>query len=254
SSDVCSSDLSWPAASPAPSNGYQWEVRTSGAGGSGATGLAASGTTAAGVTTANVTGLTASTQYYVYVRSDCGGAYSTWYGTRTFTTSIAGDEPCDAIPLTTGATCSTVTGTNVGATPSVVTPNNLAGCGAHDGDEADVWYTTTVPANGGLQIDAFLGSMTDPVVAAYRGTSCGGPLTLIGCNDDGGNGLEAQLLLTGLTPGETIYIRVWRYAGGGAGTFNICTTTLPDPPANDLCSGAIDLPCGTIDMSGTSIG
>src|SRR5690606_41484209 len=78
-----SAAISWPAASPAPSNGYQWEVRTSGAGGSGATGLADSGTTVAGETTANVTGLTASTQYYIYVRSDCGGAYSTWYGTRT---------------------------------------------------------------------------------------------------------------------------------------------------------------------------
>ena len=77
---------SWTAPSSAPANGYQYEVRTSGAAGSGASGLTVSGSTGAGVVTAGIIGLAAQTTYYVYVRSDCGaGDYSNW-AVVTFTT------------------------------------------------------------------------------------------------------------------------------------------------------------------------
>ncbi|WP_187658405.1 GEVED domain-containing protein, partial [Flavobacterium macrobrachii] len=70
--------ISWTAPSPAPSNGYDYEIRTSGAAGSGATGLITSGSVATGVTTANITGLTANTTYSAYVRSNCGASQSPW--------------------------------------------------------------------------------------------------------------------------------------------------------------------------------
>ncbi len=80
--------ISWTAASPAPANGYTYEVRTSGAAGSGATGLVVSGTTVAGDVNDNITGLTANTTYYVYVRSYCGGSdYSAWTSSYSFTTA-----------------------------------------------------------------------------------------------------------------------------------------------------------------------
>ncbi|MBP7077440.1 MAG: fibronectin type III domain-containing protein [Bacteroidales bacterium] len=51
---------------------------------------------AAGVTTINLTGLTASTTYYVWVRSDCGGGdYSSWAGPVSFTTAC---EPVNTYP------------------------------------------------------------------------------------------------------------------------------------------------------------
>jgi subtilisin-like proprotein convertase family protein len=79
--------ISWNAASPAPSGGYNYEVRTSGAAGSGATGLAASGSTAAGVLTANISGLTANSAYTVFLRSNCGGGtLSSWSSGAAFTT------------------------------------------------------------------------------------------------------------------------------------------------------------------------
>lgn len=84
--------ISWTAASPAPSNGYTYEIRTSGAAGSGATGLTTSGLTAAGVVSKNITGLSPSTTYFVYVRSYCGGSdYSSWTSFYMFTT------PCNVV-------------------------------------------------------------------------------------------------------------------------------------------------------------
>ncbi|MBS1942486.1 MAG: hypothetical protein JST38_16580, partial [Bacteroidetes bacterium] len=84
---VASADLSWTASTSTPANGYQWEVRTSGAGGSGTTGLTASGNTAAGVVTASASGLNANTNYSLYVRSDCsGGDFSAWTGPVGFNT------------------------------------------------------------------------------------------------------------------------------------------------------------------------
>ena len=78
--------INWAAASPAPSNGYAWEIRSSGAGGSGATGLVANGTTAAGILTATSSALTANNVYIAYVMSDCGSGISTWVAAAAFTT------------------------------------------------------------------------------------------------------------------------------------------------------------------------
>ncbi|HCI58632.1 MAG TPA: hypothetical protein DFH96_07595, partial [Bacteroidetes bacterium] len=77
-------NISWTAASPIPSNGYEYAVTTSAV-------PPPSGTAFAGTST-SVTGLTANTTYYLHVRSYCGGSdYSAWVTSATFTT------PCVAI-------------------------------------------------------------------------------------------------------------------------------------------------------------
>lgn len=99
-SSATSANFSWGAPSTLPSAGYQWEVRTSGAGGSGATGLIASGSTLAGVLTASTSILTANTTYTFYVRSNCGsGDYSAWSTSLTFFTGY-----CVPPAVTTSAT------------------------------------------------------------------------------------------------------------------------------------------------------
>ena len=76
---VSNANLSWTAPSNVPSNGYEWEIRTSGVAGSGAAGLTDSGSSAAGVINDVTTSLTADTNYTLYVRSNCGGGdYSSW--------------------------------------------------------------------------------------------------------------------------------------------------------------------------------
>jgi len=80
--------LNWSAPSNPPSIGYQFEVRTSGTGGSGNSGLVISGSTDAGITSITVTGLIASTTYYLYIRSVCDdNTFSEWNGPKTFNTS-----------------------------------------------------------------------------------------------------------------------------------------------------------------------
>lgn len=77
--------ISWTAASPAPSSGYEYFYSTSAT--APTAGTTPSGSTAAGVTTANLTGLTANTTYYFWLRSNCGGSgTSTWAGSSTFFT------------------------------------------------------------------------------------------------------------------------------------------------------------------------
>lgn len=79
-----SATISWTASVSTPANGYEYEVRTSGAAGSGATGLVASGTTNG--LNAAISGLTANTTYSFYVRANCGsGDFSVW-NTATFLT------------------------------------------------------------------------------------------------------------------------------------------------------------------------
>jgi hypothetical protein len=157
--------ISWTAASPAPSNGYQWEVRTSGAAGSGATGLAASGTTGAGILTANVTGLTQLTGYSVYVRSNCGaGGFSNWTAAGTFVTAC-GAISCNYILRLTdsfgdgwnGATMQVRFGTTVIATvgstfttgTQLDIPVNLCNTGGYN-----LFYSAggTYPGEVGIQI------------------------------------------------------------------------------------------------------
>lgn len=80
-----SATVSWTAPMNPPVNGYEYELRTSGAPGSGPSGLVNSGATF--FTTVNFTGLTPNTTYFFYVRSDCSfNGFSTWES-HSFTTS-----------------------------------------------------------------------------------------------------------------------------------------------------------------------
>lgn len=76
----------WTAPVSAPSSGYVWELRTSGAAGSGATGLVATGNTAVNILQAEISGLSSLTSYIFYVRANCGSEMSDWTWHYNFTT------------------------------------------------------------------------------------------------------------------------------------------------------------------------
>ncbi|MGN7865372.1 T9SS type A sorting domain-containing protein [Chryseobacterium sp. 22458] len=134
-----------------------------------------------------------------------------------------------------------ITATNVGATTGGSTPS----CDQNATD--NVWFTAVVPQSGNLTIKLkeITGSaFDDPIITVYSGTCAS--LNEIKCNDYG----FTPTVLTGLTPGETLYLSVWKYDSlTGSGEFQISAYD-PIPPANDECSGAISLTVGTDFNSG----
>lgn len=161
------------------------------------------------------------------------------------------DDPCNAIFLDVQPTCNMQMFTNEDATGSTGVP--APGCSNYQG--GDVWFQVLVPQEGAIVIKTEPGIVTDGAVAVYTGT-CDN-LTLVACDDDSGPGLMPELAVGGLTPNTIVYIRFFEYFNDNQGTFNICVTIPPPPPANDDCSGAISVPVNpdmncTATVSGTT--
>ncbi len=104
--------LNWSAANTAPSNGYDIYYSTSNTAPTGAT--TPSFSSVSGLTQ-GLSGLTPSTIYYVWIRSNCGGTQSTWSGPTQFT-SLA--NPCITPTATTAGplTYGTITSTSIPVT------------------------------------------------------------------------------------------------------------------------------------------
>jgi gliding motility-associated-like protein len=151
----------------------------------------------------------------------------------------ANDNPCTAIELTPGATCTYQTFTNESATLTTTVPAPV--CAGFLG--GDVWFKVVVPAIGALIFDSQQGVMTDGGMAVYSGSSCSGTLTLIACDDNSSGNLNMPKLTVGsLTPGDTVWVRFWENGNNNNGSFGICVTLPPPPPSNDGPCNAIQLP------------
>ena len=174
-----------------------------------------------------LTGLNSLTNYYYRIKANNESCDSS-YLTGNVTTLLGNDECSGAIALTVSTSCSYTTYSNSGATGS--TGMTAPGCANYSG--GDVWFSAVVPATGVLTVDLQTGVMTDSGMAFYSGTC--GSLTLLECDDDDStNGFMSNISMAGLTPGQTIYIRVWEYGNDNNGTFGICATTPSCPaPAN----------------------
>jgi hypothetical protein len=213
-------NLSWTAPGSPPSNGYNWELRSSGAGGSGATGLTASGSVAAGTTSATANGLTQQTSYTLYVQSNCGGSTSSWVASTASTTPPTNNDCSNATSVTVNgsSTCTlTTNASSVGATQSSAA---CAGTGADD----DVWFSF-VATNTSHVVTVTPGTMSDVVFQVYGG-NCGG-LSSLACIDATAGSSVETTTVNSLTIGNTYYIRVHSYAStvGSRGTFTVCITT-----------------------------
>ena len=128
---------------------------------------------------------------------------------------LQGSHPCTAIPIDTGLCIFT---NNLGFPGSGLNPN----CGNYMG--GDMWFSIQVPASGNLSFETDSGNINDTGIAAWTDSTCTNPY-IIACDDDAGNGYYSFLLLYDLTPGQTIYLQVWKW-GGGVGSFQLCVNDL----------------------------
>lgn len=204
-------------------NGTSWTIEYGPVGFTPGTGTVVTSST----NSVTIQGLTHSTQYDVYVTATCSAETSIISDKATFRTKVPNDECSTAIPLTpsTNAYCSNeTTGSTYGANPS-------AGSACIGNADDDVWYSFVATST---QHTIYIYSNVDMAHAVYTG-SCGN-LTLVKCSDPNTSNL------TGLTVGQTYYIRVYTFATSVNDDFTICITTTPQVPTNDACSNAINVP------------
>lgn len=214
-----------------------------------------------GTETVTASGLTPGVTYLFRVYDYYSGAGSTFSVCVSGTSIIAGsqpnDEPCNAIQIpAVTADCNNLVFSNIGATQTTLPGSPGAVCENYDNStnsmgalsnggfgatSKDVWFSITVPASGNIYItpqpNMGAGWIQDGVMTLYRGTC--GALTTYTCSDDynypaGYNDLQSFIRATGLTPGETVYLRYWGY-GSAQGNFGFCVQS----PTNDLCANAL---------------
>lgn len=169
------------------------------------------------------------TRYYVYIAYyTSGNTTGNFTISRTCLIPPVNDECSGALPLTVNTSCSSSTYSNIGATAT--TGVTAPGCANYSG--GDVWFTAVVPNTGELTVTLQAGTMTDSGMAFYSGTCSS--LSLLECDNNGASGSMSKITLTGLTVGQTIFIRVWSNGNTNNGTFGICATTPSCPSPSDL--------------------
>jgi len=107
--------------------------------------------------------------------------------------------------------------------------SNPNACGGTSDD--DVWFSfVATRTTHYIDLLNIAGSTTDLVHVVYSGT-CAGTLTQLVCSDPNSS------TLTGLTVGQTYFIRVYSYTStsGQTSTFDVCIKS--DPPPVTSCSG-----------------
>ena len=200
--------------------------------------------------TATLSNLNYATTYYWKAVPVGTGGEATGCTLFSFTTEAAPAAPandnCSGATVLTPALdypTAAITATLIGATNSEVADPTIPapGCASYAGH--DVWFSVVVPASGSITFetgDSPSSAITDTGMAIYSGTC--GALTLVQCDDDSSaNGAFSLVSLTGRTPGEVLYARVWRYNSvfygkntNGVGEFGIAAydASLPSTSFN----------------------
>lgn len=122
------------------------------------------------------------------------------------------------------------------ATTSGVTPTGSCTSNAGTPDD-DVWFSF-VATTTALELNATYdsGSSSDVYWQIFSG-SCSASMTSLMCTDNNSGGT-----FSGLTIGNTYFIRMYSYYSGDNTQYDICLSAPPPPPANDECTGAVTAP------------
>ena len=129
------------------------------------------------------------------------------------------DLPANAIALTLdeGTDCGANTITNISnASTTDSGESTTPTCGAYSG--GDLWYTFVAPASGQVTLNTTNVTGISSVAGTYYSGTVGS-LVEEGCRDFNEGWPWA---LSGLTPSETYYLRLWDFGNNDVGTFDLC--------------------------------
>ncbi|MBS7786512.1 fibronectin type III domain-containing protein [Flavobacterium sp. CYK-55] len=226
--------LSWTAASPAPTSGYQYYYATSALEPTYST--TPSGSTGAGITSANLSSLTSGMPYYVWVRSNCGANQGVWIGPLNFSTIASPPVTTNSTVCQGGNTTITATGTctglmNLGNTingswdatsdPRAIRPiifmNNSTTCEFDPANltanytSMDFQVSTTGTYVFTMAPTTAYDSMGYIVINPFNPGVCGSGTWVVGDDDSGPTTFEPQMTTT-LTAGITYTLISTLYA------------------------------------------
>jgi len=142
--------------------------------------------------------------------------------------------------ITVNATCIPSASNNINTALGAPTLTTCTATGR------DGWFWFQATSNS--TIINFTNTAGDAVIFVYSG-ACGS-LVQIGCVDALITGTETITVAT--TIGSNYAVRIVSYGVTNVvGT--ICAYNAPPPPINDACANATNLPCGTVNMAGTTV-
>jgi hypothetical protein len=115
------------------------------------------------------------------------------------------------------------------------------------GDNDYIVFTTSDVSSITFATDAEGASpVGDTVIYLYDAS-----FNQVGYDDDGGPGTYSLITLAN-APAGTYYGQIYGYSTH-VGTYK-ALVTCEAPPENDTCAGAFEIPCGTFDLAGTTVG
>ncbi len=210
------------------SNSIGYQVYSGCPGTAGATCIGSNGGANSGSLTGSVV-LPAAGTYYIVIDSWAPPTNVSYnISITSYGSGAPNDLPCNATPVILGIPLSSANNCSGGSGE----PNPT--CWITPNVRNTVWFSAQAPASGQLRIRVIPGSLTNPQVALYSGP-CGVAMTQIGCNDNATacgttTNYSSELLVTGLTSGQTYYIVVDGYANL-TGAFSVLAMdgTLPIP-------------------------
>lgn len=163
-------------------------------------------------------------------------------------------DDCSSAPLMSISTTNDC-GANwydINTSGSTVSTELAPTCGNWGAGKNDVWFRVIVPPT--ITTMGFGIGMTSPCspfggskpnLAVYRGASCAS-LTQLGCYETGTGVLNLGVCgfsnknISGLIPGETLWLRVWERTNVAI-TCKVLIATTITAPANDACANATPL-------------
>jgi hypothetical protein len=229
-----------------------WQVFSSGCGGT-MTSILCTDTDAG----ATMTGLTIGNTYYVRLYTYYSGDVTSQNICISTTPPPPTNNNCStatpfpAIP--TNGTCANLLNQyTTGASNSNVTPSGA--CTSNSGTpDDDIWFSFVASSTSQILTATYNSGNTDVYWQVFSG-NCGGTMTSILCTDNNTGGT-----ITGLTIGNTYYVRLYTWSSTGGTNQNICISAPPPPPTNDNCTGATAFPtvpttgaCATLSNQSTN--